>query len=139
MGTFALFVAISHAQQARTLTADAVRSQIERALADAPRNYERLLSPQQAGVRVLGVEVRSTSQASETIAIDLSQRALTYEPSGNIEPLLDRIIQATAASAGAIPVVEYRLTIDGLPVEQFLPRAAAPISPRAQGTLGGRR
>ncbi len=139
VGTFALFVAISHAQQARTLTADAVRSQIERALADAPRNYERLPSPQQAGVRVLGVEVRSTSQASETIAIDLSQRALTYEPSGNIEPLLDRIIQATAASAGAMPVVEYRFTIDGLPVEQFLPRAAAPTSPRAQGTLGGRR
>ena len=139
VGTFALFVAVSHAQQPGTLTADAVRSQIERALADAPRNYERLLSPQQAGVRVLGVEVRSTSQTSETLAIDLSQRALTYEPSGNIEPLLDRIIQATAASVGAMPVVEYRFTIDGLPVEQFLPRAAAPISPRAPGTLGGRR
>jgi N-acetylmuramoyl-L-alanine amidase len=139
VGAFALFVAVSHAQQPRTPTADAVRSQIERALADAPRNYERLLSPQQAGVRVLHVEVLSTSQTSETIAIDLSQRALTYEPSGNIEPLLDRIIQATAASVGAMPVVEYRFTIDGLPVEQFLPRAAAPMSPRAPGTVGGRR
>ena len=38
-----------------------------------------------------------------------------------------------------MPVVEYRFTIDGLPVEQFLPRAAAPMSPRAPGTLGGRR
>jgi N-acetylmuramoyl-L-alanine amidase len=139
VGAFALFVAVSHAQQPRTPTADALRSQIERALTDAPRNYERLLSPQQAGVRVLGVEVRSTSQASETIAIDLSQRALTYEPSGNIEPLLDRIVQATASSVGAMPVVEYRFTIDGLPVEQFLPRAAAPMSLRAPGTVGGRR
>jgi N-acetylmuramoyl-L-alanine amidase len=139
VGAFALFVAVPHAQQPRSLTADAVRSQIERALADAPRNYERLLSPQQAGVRVLDVQVRSTSQSSETIAVDLSQRALTYEPSGNIEPLLDRIIQATASSVGAKPVVEYRFTIDGLPVEQFLPRAAAPMSPRAPGTVGGRR
>jgi N-acetylmuramoyl-L-alanine amidase len=135
----ALFVAVSHAQQPRTVTADAVRSQIERALADAPRNYERLLSPRQAGVRVVDVQVRAASPGAQTIAIDLSQRALTYEPSGNIEPLLDQIIQAAASAAGGASVVEYRFTIDGLPLEQFLPRAEARLSPRAPGAIDRRR
>jgi N-acetylmuramoyl-L-alanine amidase len=137
-GALALFVSTPVAQEPRTIPAAAVRLQIERALAAAPRNYERLLSPRQAGVRVLDVAVRAASPASQTIAIDLSQRALTYEPSGNIEPLLEQIIQATASTVGATPLVEYRFTIDGLPLEQFVSRPARRLSASAPGAVEGR-
>jgi N-acetylmuramoyl-L-alanine amidase len=133
----ALFVSVPVAQEPRTIRAAAIRSQIERALAAAPRNYERLLSPEQAGVRVLDVEVRAASPASQTIAIDLSQRALTYEPSGNIEPLLEQIIQATASSVGATPSAEYRFTIDGLPLEQFLVQPGRLLRPARTVADGG--
>ena len=133
----ALSVSVPVAQAPRTATADAVREQIERALAAAPRNYEVLLSPQQAGVRVLGVDVRATSPTAETIAIDLSQRALTYDPSGNLEPLLDQIIEATASAVGATPLVDYRFTIDGLPLEQFVPQPAARSRPARTLAEGG--
>jgi len=133
----ALSVSVPVAQAPRTATADAVRGQIERALAAAPRNYEVLLSPQQAGVRVLGVDVRATPPTAETIAINLSQRALTYDPSGNLEPLLDQIIQATASAVGAAPLVDYRFTIDGLPLEQFVPQPAARSRPARTLAEGG--
>jgi N-acetylmuramoyl-L-alanine amidase len=133
----ALSVSVPVAQAPRTALADAVREQIERALAAAPRNYDVLLSPQQAGVRVLGVDVRATSPTAETIAIDLSQRALTYDPSGNLEPLLDQIIQATASAVGAAPLVDYRFTIDGLPLEQFVPQPAARSRPARTLAEGG--
>src|SRR5947207_8861813 len=87
-------VAVPRAQEPRAASADALKAAVEGALALAPRNYERLLSPRQAGVRVLDVDVRDTSSTSERITVDLSQRALTYEPSGNLEPLLETIIQA---------------------------------------------
>jgi len=132
----ALSVSVPGAQTPRTATADAVREHIERALAAAPRNYEVLLSPQQAGVRLRGVEVRATPEAL-TIAVDLSQRALTYDPSGNIEPLLDQIIQATASAVGAAPLVDYRFTIDGLPLEQFVPQPAARSRPARTLAEGG--
>jgi len=132
----ALSVSAPGAQAPRTATADAVREHIERALAAAPRNYEVLLSPQQAGVRLRGVEVRATPEAL-TIAVDLSQRALTYDPSGNIEPLLDQIIQATASAVGATPLVDYRFTIDGLPLEQFVPQPAARSRPARTLAEGG--
>jgi len=135
-GALALLTAVSRAQQPRTTTADALRVQIERALAAAPHNFERLLTPQQAGVRVLDVDVRATSPGSETITIDLSQRALTYEPSGNIEPLLEQIIQATASAVGPLPLVDYRFTIDGLPLEQFLPRLPARVPSERQRVEG---
>jgi N-acetylmuramoyl-L-alanine amidase len=131
----ALLVSTPHAQEPRVISADALKPQIEHALAAAPLNFERLLPPSQTGVRLLGVQVRDTSPTSERIEIDLSQRALTYEPSGNIEPLLDTIIQATASTVGAKPLVEYRFTIDGLPLEQFLPRAPARTS-RSARSLG---
>jgi len=131
-----VFVSASGAQEPRAITADAVRQQIERALAIAPRNYERLLTPSQAGVRVLDVEVQASAPSSQTISIDLSQRALTYEPSGNIEPLLEQIIQATASAVGAMPLVDYRFTIDGLPLEQFLPRPPARAPSERQRVRG---
>jgi len=133
-----VFVSASGAQEPRAITADAVRQQIERALAIAPRNYERLLTPSQAGVRVLDVEVQASAPSSQTISIDLSQRALTYEPSGNIEPLLEQIIQATASAVGAMPLVDYRFTIDGLPLEQFLPRPPARAPSERQRVEGSR-
>ena len=123
----ALSVAAPRAQD--SINPEALKEQIERALASAPRNYERLLAPDQTGVRVLDVEVHATSASSTSIVIDLSQRALTYEPSGNIEPLLDTIIEATASTVGAKPLVQYQFTIDGLPLDRFLPR----VTPRMAG------
>jgi len=125
----ALCVSASGAQDPRATPSDTLRASIERALAVAPRNYERLLSPQQVGVRLLGVDVRATSSTAETVTIDLSQRALTWEPSGNIEPLLEQIIQATASAVGAMPLVDYRFTIDGLPLERFLAQPARRLRP----------
>jgi N-acetylmuramoyl-L-alanine amidase len=131
----AVFVSIPHAQETSRANTERLRTQIERALDTAPRNYERLLAPRQAGVRVLSVDVRETA-STRTISIDLSQRALTYEPSGNIEPLLDTVIDATASAIGRNPLVEYTFTIEGLPVDQFLPRAAR-LSRQAQSIGAG--
>ena len=128
----------SRAQQSDSTIADAIRTQAERALSAAPRNYGRLLAPAQAGVRVLGVHVDVAASGAESISIDLSQRALTYDPSGNIEPLLDTLLQATAPSVRGVPRVDYHFTIDGIRLEQFLPTPPVRIAPRAQPlTRGG--
>jgi N-acetylmuramoyl-L-alanine amidase len=134
----ALLVATPRAQDRGTVSDSALRAAIERALGAAPRNYERLLAPRQAGVRVNDVQVRETSPTALRIAIDLSQRALTYEPSGNVEPLLDAILQATASAVGPRPMVDYRFTIDGLPLDHFLPRTAIRTSPRARSLAPSR-
>lgn len=131
----ALSVSAPHAQN--SIDTDALKARIELALTVAPRNYERLLAPEQVGVRVLGLKARATSAAAETITIDLSQRALTYDPSGNIEPLLDTIIEATASAVRAKTLVEYQFTIDGLPIDRFLPRVPTRMSGRAQSLAGG--
>jgi N-acetylmuramoyl-L-alanine amidase len=131
----AVFIAIPQAQETGSGNSRRLEAQIERALDAAPRNDERLLAPRQAGVRVLSVEVRETS-SRQTISIDLSQRALTYEPSGNIEPLLQTVIDATASAIGPKQLVEYKFTIDGLPIDQFLPRAAR-LSRQAQSLDAG--
>jgi N-acetylmuramoyl-L-alanine amidase len=131
----AVLVSTPHAQDTQPIDGDRLKLQVEQGLDMPPRNYERLLAPRQAGVRVLSVDVRD-SPSTQTITVDLSQRALTYEPSGNIEPLLDTIIQATAAAIGPKPLVEYRFTIEGLPVDQFLPRASR-LSRQAQSVAAG--
>jgi len=131
----AVLVATPHAQDTQRTDPDRLKLQVEQALEEPPRNYERLLAPRQTGVRVLSVDVRDTP-STQMITVDLSQRALTYEPSGNIEPLLDTIIEATAAAIGPKPLVEYRFTIEGLPVDQFLPRAAR-LSRQAQSVAAG--
>jgi N-acetylmuramoyl-L-alanine amidase len=133
----ALLLATPRAQDRGGISGDALRAAIERALAVAPRNYERLLAPRQAGVRVNDVQVRETSAGPLRITIDLSQRALTYEPSGHVEPLLDAVIVATASTVGARPAVDYRFTIDGLPLDQFLPRAAPRTSRSARSLTEG--
>jgi N-acetylmuramoyl-L-alanine amidase len=135
LAVLAVFVSIPRAQDTRSANLERLEAQIERALDTAPGNYQRLLAPRQAGVRVLRVDVRETS-STQTISIDLSQRALTYEPSGNIEPLLDLIIEATASAIGPQLLVRYRFTIEGLPVDQFLPRTAR-LSRQAQSLGAG--
>jgi N-acetylmuramoyl-L-alanine amidase len=135
LALLAVLVSAPRAQDIRQPDPERLTAQIERALDVAPRNYERLLTPRQAGVRVLSVDVREIS-STETISIDLSQRALTYEPSGNIEPLLDTVIQATSLAIGPKQLVEYKFTVEGLPIDQFLPRAAR-LSRQAQSVAAG--
>ena len=135
LALLAILVSTPHAQDTQRTDPDRLKLQVEQALDQPPRNYARLLAPRQTGVRVLSVDVRDTP-STQIITVDLSQRALTYEPSGNIEPLLDTIIQATAAAIGPKPLVEYRFTIEGLPVDQFLPRAAR-LSRQAQSVAAG--
>jgi N-acetylmuramoyl-L-alanine amidase len=130
-----VFGSIPRAQDTRQANVERLKAQIERALDTAPSNFERLLAPRQAGVRVLSVDVRETS-STQTISIDLSQRALTYEPSGNIEPLLDTVIEATGSAIGSKQLVEYKFTIEGLPVDRFLPRASR-LSRQAQSVGAG--
>jgi N-acetylmuramoyl-L-alanine amidase len=131
----AVFVSIPRAQNGRPVDMEQLKLQIERALDTAPRHYEHLLAPRQAGVRLLSVDVRETP-STQTIAIDVSQRALTYEPSGNIEPLLDTVIQATSLAIGPKQLVEYTFTVEGLPIDRFLPRAAR-LSRQAQSVAAG--
>ena len=128
LSVLATAVALGGPLRAQDSRAETLKAAIERALADAPANFERLLAPEQTGVRVQRLDVQATSATSERIVIDLSQRALTYEPSGNIEPLLETIIHATAASVGAGRVISYKFTVDGVPLEQFLPRLEARAS-----------
>ena len=135
LALLAVFVSIPRAQDSRPVDTERLKLQIERALDAAPRNYEQLLAPRQAGVRLLSVDARETP-STQTIAIDLSQRALTYEPSGNIEPLLDKLIEATAATVGSWSLVQYQFTIEGLPVDRVLPRAAR-FSRQAQSLAAG--
>ncbi len=122
------------AQQATSLDPAALSAAIERALAVAPRGLEALLVPSQVGVRVLDVDVERISTSSQRITIDLSQKTLTYDPSGNVEGLLDQVLRSTAALTAGAGDVQYRLLVDGLPLERFLPRLPDPVSrPRALG------
>jgi len=131
----AVLVSTPRAQDTERTDPERLRMQVERALEVPPRNYERLRAPRQAGVRVLSVDLRDTA-STRIITVDLSQRALTYEPSGHIEPLLDAIIQATATAIGPKELVEYKFTIEGLPIDRFLPRAAR-LSREAQSVEAG--
>src|SRR5688572_17580091 len=110
------------AQQADGLNPAALTAAIERALSVAPRGFEALLMPSQAGVSVLGVDVERTSATAQRVTIDLSQKTLTYDPSGSVEALLDQVLRSTAALTAGAGDVEYRLLVDGLPLDRFLPR-----------------
>ena len=122
------------AAQNRTLTPAAVRSAIERALTSAPFGFEPFQPPVQTGVSVVGVEVAIAGAGRTAITIDLSQKALTYDPSGDVEVLLDTVIRSTASLTAAAGNVEFRFLIDGLPLHEFLPRPAlSPARGRADG------
>src|SRR5688500_1819001 len=83
-------------QLSGTIDAAALRGAIERRLTIAPRGFERLTSPAQAGVRVNDLRVDRLPGGRQRVAIDLSQRALTYDPSGDVELLLDQILNSVA-------------------------------------------
>lgn len=132
-----LFFAPAPRAQAPADRADvaAIGAAIERALAVAPRGFQALQSPSQAGVRLLGVDVQQTSSTARRITIDLSQKTLTYDPSGDVEALLDHVLRSTAALTGGEREVEYRFLVDGLPLEQFISRIPprADVRPQALG------
>ena len=132
VAAFVLSSALAAQQPAATLDEGAIRAAVERALAVTPSRYRALGSPQQAGVRVLGVDVETTSPTSARITVDLSQRALTYDPRGDVEGVLDHLIASTAGLTGTVRDVEYRFLVDGLPLESFVPRLAEPPRSRAR-------
>ena len=134
-----LFLAAgTRAQQPTTLDPAALWAAIERGLGVAPRGFEALLVPSQAGVRVLDVDVERISPSAQRITVDLSQKTLTYDPSGNVEAILDEVLRSTAALTAGAGDVEYRLLVDGLPLDRFLPRLPNAVSrPRELGR-GGR-
>jgi N-acetylmuramoyl-L-alanine amidase len=135
----AVVLAVLHggigAQQAvPNLDEAAIRAAVDRALSAAPRGYEALQSPRQAGVRVLGVDVERTAAGADRITIDLSQRALTYDPNREVERVTDQIIASTAALTAGARQVDYRFLIDGLPLERLVSRVVEP--PRSASRNG---
>lgn len=129
---------ITHAQLGPpTIDAELLKARIERALTIAPRDFRQLMAPAQAGVQLLSVRVERTSAAWQRITIDLSQKALTYDPSGSVEALLDRILSDTAALTANAGSVDYRFLVDGLPLERFLPQAPARFTARRSFAEGG--
>jgi N-acetylmuramoyl-L-alanine amidase len=96
----------------------AIRVAIEAGLARVPRAFERLTSPAQAGVRVLDVAIDRSPRNVQRITVDLSQRALTYDPSGSVEILVDQITASLARTATM--QTEFRLLVDGLPLDRLL-------------------
>ena len=103
----------------------ALRAAVEQALAVAPRGFRARQSPAQAGVRLVDVAVERTGDGTHRITIDMSQKALTYDPDGEIETITDHVLDATARFTGGSTGVEYRLLVEGLPLDQFLPRVVA--------------
>src|SRR4051794_27377789 len=79
----------ARAQLVSTLDPRAIQSAIERALRVAPHGFEALLVPSQTGVQVQSVDISRASSGAERITIDLSQKTLTYDPTGDVEAILD--------------------------------------------------
>jgi N-acetylmuramoyl-L-alanine amidase len=116
------------------LTAGSLRAAIDRGLAAAPYGFEVLQSPAQTGVRVRDVRVEPTEGGATRITIDVSQKMLTYHPSGDVDALTDAVIASTAPHTAGARQVEYRFLVDGLPLHEFLPRAGvSPARGRADG------
>ena len=129
--------ALQAQQPARELDANAVKAAIERSLAIAPRGFEALQPPFQTGVRVRDVEVQRTSATAQRVTIDLSQKALTYEPGGNVEAITDHVLAGTAALTAGAGDIEYRFLVEGLPLEQFLSRFAPRVAGRSRSLSEG--
>ena len=142
MITAALAVAIDAVLDARqpnrTIDAAAVKAAIERGLTVAPRGFERLTTPVQSGVRVVDVDVERLSPSAQRITIDLSQKTLTYDPAGDVEPILDQVIRSTATLTGGAGNLEYRFLVDGLPLDMFLDVRRVPAQPAAPGVAQAR-
>jgi N-acetylmuramoyl-L-alanine amidase len=115
-----------------------IRAAVEQALRAAPRGFQRLQAPAQAGVSLLDVEVEQTASASHRITLDLSQKALTYDPSGDVEAITDHVIASTARLTAGARDVEYRFLVEGIPLDRFMPQAAVPGSRTRQVGAPGR-
>ncbi|MBI2188451.1 MAG: hypothetical protein HYU37_15225 [Acidobacteria bacterium] len=94
-----LFAAVSAAQQPTALDPAAFRTAIERGLRRAPRRFEPLLAPSQTGVRLVNIDVARTGPRAQRVTIDLSQKTLTYDPSGNVDALHDERFTRVVARA----------------------------------------
>lgn len=114
----AVTVATMSTAQTPELGPQAIRVAIEQGLARVPRGFARLASPAQAGVRVLGVTIDRSSRDVRRITIDLSQRALTYDPAGSAEILIDHITASVARIVTS--ETEFRFLVDGLPLDRLL-------------------
>jgi N-acetylmuramoyl-L-alanine amidase len=117
-----MLVTPSAQQRGADLDAAAIRAAIEEALASAPRGFARLLAPAQTGVRALGVDVQRVSASEHRITLDLSQKTLTYDPSGDTEIIADHLLASTAKLTAGARGVEYRILVDGVPLDRFLTR-----------------
>ena len=118
-------------------SAGALRAAVERGLTSAPLGFEALLSPAQAGVQVLDLRVEQLRPAATRITIDLSQKTLTYDPTGDVEAVVDAVIASTASLTSGD--VEYRFLVEGLPLDEFLPRAGPSQPGRALADPGAHR
>ena len=116
----------------------ALRAAIERALDVAPHGFEALLVPSQTGVRVQRVDVSRTSATAQRVTVDLSQKALTHDPNGDVEAILDHVLRSTAPFTNGPIQIDFRVLIDGLPLEQFMQQPQLPtlIHPRQLGKSG---
>ena len=131
--TAALGIVIAAQEPARSLDAADLRRAIHDGLTGTPRGHERFSSPAQAGVRVVDVKVDQTSGAVQRITVDLSQKALTFDPSGDVELITDQVIRSTAPLTAHAGDVEYRFLVDGLPLDTFVSRAEPRAASRAAG------
>lgn len=132
--------AAGHAQQAPSApSVGTLRAAVERGLTSAPLGFEALQSPSQAGVRVLDLRVEQFGPAATRITIDLSQKTLTYDPTGDVEAVVDAVIASTAPLTSGAGDVEYRFLVEGLPLDEFLPRAAPSQPGRALADPGAHR
>jgi N-acetylmuramoyl-L-alanine amidase len=125
------------AQQGGDLDEQAIRTAVEQALTATPRG-PAMLTPDQAGVRLVEVTVERLSGTSHRVTIDLNQGALAYAPGGDVEPLIAHIIENTARLTSTSRDVDYRFLVGGIPLDQFLSDAPAGGTrlPRAVGVTG---
>jgi N-acetylmuramoyl-L-alanine amidase len=114
------------AQLGSLANAEAIRIAIDRALGVAPRGFEALLVPSQTGVRVQRVDVSRTSATAQRITIDLSQKALTYDPDGDVDAILDHVLRSTAPLINGTDQIDFRILVDGIPLEQFMQQPQPP-------------
>jgi N-acetylmuramoyl-L-alanine amidase len=125
---FFAFAAAPGAQQPAGVPDEAaIRTAIEQALTSTPRRIQAL-APRQAGVQLVDVNVDGSAVSSYRITIDLNRDALTYAPGENIEPLITHLIESTSRFTSGGRHVEYRFLIAGVPLEEFVSRAAARTS-----------
>jgi N-acetylmuramoyl-L-alanine amidase len=133
-----VFAAVLTAQQPdQSIDAAAVRRAIEDSLAAAPRRFERLQPPLQTGVRVLDVASDPLGPRQQRITINVSQKVITYDPSGDVEAILDHILRSTASLLSGGDRTDYRFLVDGIPLDQFVTRAGARSTVRRSLANGG--